>query len=167
MASGLGPWTREVIGHEVDEVQMATCLSQVDVPQGPLACWESRCERVSGGRKRSSQRREELDIVIPLMGVGWMLPVDYDRRMISDATYLMFSRWKTVLLSMPFRLYVSTRLLALWANVNLVLWLAATAGKLALFSPPPPTERRILSCGYCSLSLFKAFKQPFVPSTSI
>lgn len=37
MATRLGPRTRKVIRHEVDEVQMDTRLSQVDVPQGPLA----------------------------------------------------------------------------------------------------------------------------------
>lgn len=167
MATRLGPRTRKVIGHEVDEVQMNTCLSQVDVPQGPLACWKSRCERIIWERERSSQSCEELNIVIPLMRVRWMLPIDYGRQIVSDATHISFACGKTVLLSIPLRLYVSTRLLALWANVNLVWWLAATAAKLALFSPPPPTERRILSCGYCRFTLFRAFKHPFVPSTSI
>lgn len=76
VATRLGPWTRKVICHEVDKVQMNTSLRQVDVPQGPLACGKSGCECVRGERERSSQRREELNIVIPLVRVGWMLPVD-------------------------------------------------------------------------------------------
>ncbi len=166
MAGGWGPGPREVIGHEVDEVEMATCLSEVDVPQGPLPCGKSRCEGVRGERERGSQRGEELNVVISLLGVGWMFPVDYGR-VVSDETYLMFSRSKIVLLSMPLRPYLSTRLLALWAKVNRVLWLEATCGKLALFSPPPPMDRSTLSCGYCNFNLFMACKQPLVPSTSI
>ena len=48
----------------------------------------------------------------PLMKVGRMLPIDYEGA-VSDATYPMASRQKVCVLSMPFRPYVSTRLLAL------------------------------------------------------
>ena len=76
MSTGLSPRTGKIIGHEVNEVQMATGLRQVDVPQRPFAGRERRCERVRGERERGSQRRQQLDVVIALLRVGRMLPVD-------------------------------------------------------------------------------------------
>lgn len=163
MTACFGPGPCEVVGHEIDKVEVGGSLPEIDIFQRPLACWEGSGENVVWRRERRSECGQKLDVVLSLLRIGWMLPVDFAMALVSKTHCKAIA-----LLSMPFSPNRSTSSLALWANASRAVLLAATAAKFALPSPPPPIERRILSCGYTSsLCAVKPFRQPRWPSTSI
>ncbi len=62
---------------------------------------------------------------------------------------------------MPSNPNASTICLALWAKFDLTIPLLATAGKGALPSPPPPTERIVLMLGNRFLRDLRSLRHPF------
>ena len=81
----------------------------------------------------------------------------------------MTAQRKQDLLSMPSKSYMSTKVLALRANIVLRVVSLATREKCALPATLslPPIERMIFRLGNCRFSCVRALMQPCAPSTSI
>ncbi len=97
MTGRLRPRTREVIGHEVEEVEVVLCFVEVDVLQGPLAGRESGGEDVTCVGKMETYCCEEREKVAPLFGVGRVFPVDLNS--LSQQPFGKLVRWNTYYLS--------------------------------------------------------------------
>lgn len=77
MAAYFGPWPGEVIGHEVEEVEVAAGVGEVDVSQAILAHGQSGGDQVLGRGQRPPDGMEELHKVPSLVVRLWVLPVNW------------------------------------------------------------------------------------------
>ena len=91
--------------------------------------------------KATSDGLQEKDVVGPLSWVCRMLPVDWATVSLVTLAGIEFSS-----LSIPSKLYMSTKSLTFLANICLKTSSRAIAAKQVLPCPCPPTDRIIFSC---------------------
>lgn len=110
--------------------------TKVDVLKSPFASRKCRCQDVPRSREELTYGREEVYVVLTLPGIRRMFPID---------CYIMLAVSHRVLkgnrLSIPSSPYSRTSSFADDANLSRFVASAATAAKLSLPFPPPPTDR--------------------------
>lgn len=76
LAAGVAPGAGEVVGHEVDEVDVLLDPGKVDVLEGPLVGGEGHDDHIFFCGKVEADRCEEGEEVAALLCVIGVLPVD-------------------------------------------------------------------------------------------
>lgn len=136
--------------------------TKVDVLKSPFTSGECRCQDVPRSREELTYGREKMYIVFTLPGIRRVFPIN---------CYIMLAAFRRVLkenrLSIPSSPYSRTSSFADDANFSRFVASAATAAKLSLPLPPPPTDRMTFRWPCLVFSCWNDLKQPLTPSTSI
>lgn len=79
MPSLVAPGPREIVCHNIDQIQISLGGTQVNVSKSPFSSGKRGGQDVSRGGKVFPQARQEVHVISSLLRVGGMLPVNYAR----------------------------------------------------------------------------------------
>ncbi len=163
VAALVGPLAVEVVGHQVEGVEIVGRLLQVNVLEDGLRGWESGGEKIVLLGEVDADRCDQGEEIVALLRSAGVLPNNY-----TDSKNRQFkAAIKGVnsydLLSMPSRPDASTKPRAERAKLSRRTALDATTGNVSAESPPP-MDSTTCRWGYLCFRCMKDPRAPWTPS---